>query len=1059
VSQTTYAYDETTPTSTSGMLSHVAVTGSRGNLTTITRLVQGTTTIHSTKTYYDTGMLSTEVDANGNPPTTYTYGTGSCGGAFPTQVTNAVGFNTMFTWDCNGGVMTGTTDPNNQTTSYSWTDPKYWRLTQITYPDGGQKTATYNTATTPWNIVQTTKITGTQTLTSKTIYDSSARVSQQQLTSDPEGTTYTNTTYDADGRLKSVSNPYRSTSESTYGLTSYLYDGLGRTTTVTRADNSTVTTSYSANQTTVTDEAGKQRTTQVDGLGRLTAAWEAPNTSGYNFETDYQYDSLGNLICAVQKGTDTSAFTNCASASSTWRPRSFTYDMLSRLLTATNPESGTITYTYDNNGNVLTKTFPKPNQTSPSTVITTNYSYDALNRLTKKTYTNSTTQISQYAYDGNSLSGCTVGAFTITSPTNLKGHRTEMCAGPSTSVWSYDPMGRVAQQNTKDLNSSNGTSTQSVIYKYYLDGELQTLTYPSGDVVTYTPTAAGRTSNVSDAANNYVAPPATAPMYTAGGLLVGMKNGTALSTQNGYNSRLQPVTLSAGITSATLMSISYNFHAGSGDNGNVFQIINNLDSTRSTAFQYDPLNRIQQANTITTTGANCWGEVYTIDAWGNLTNRAGVSGMTGCLTEPLNAAPASVKNQLSGPTYDAAGDVTNDGDGHTGVFDAESRLVAEAGVLYSYDADGQRMEKSNGTFYWYGAGGEVLAESDLNGNINEEYIFFGGARMARVDRPSGTVHYYFGDHLGSASVITDAVGNIQEQYFYYPYGGLVAQIGSDPNHYKFTGKERDAESGLDYFEARHYASSLGRFMQPDEFAGGPTDLFDTDEPASSALPYADINDPQSLNKYVYTYNNPLRYVDQNGHDIWDVIQGAANAFGSDLFGAGRTDGGNADHQLGQAIGDAGATVVGTGEALAGMGEEAVGLVLDAGGVTSPAGLALNAVGVVQIAQGAQGAAAGATHLLTAVAGGPKAADASTVTSNNQAANQNGERRGPSRKEEGHSVRHSTKKEARETAERRSADGRARHDPNPADGRGGHYHPNKTRNKGSEHHYYPKKRNP
>jgi YD repeat-containing protein len=115
--------------------------------------VQGTTTIHRTKTYYDTGKLSTEVDANGNPPTTYMYGTGSCGGAFPTQVTDAAGFNTLFTWDCNGGVMTGTTDANNQTTSYSWTDPKYWRLTQITYPDGGQKTAAYNTASTPWNIV------------------------------------------------------------------------------------------------------------------------------------------------------------------------------------------------------------------------------------------------------------------------------------------------------------------------------------------------------------------------------------------------------------------------------------------------------------------------------------------------------------------------------------------------------------------------------------------------------------------------------------------------------------------------------------------------------------------------------------------------------------------------------------------------------------------------------------------------------------------------------------------------------------------------------------------
>src|SRR5205823_4067407 len=68
--------------------------------------------------------------------------------------------------------------------------------------------------------------------------------------------------------------------------------------------------------------------------------------------TLYQYDPLNNLTCAVQKATDTTGFSTCAAAPATWRPRFFIYDWLSRLLTATNPESGTITFTYDNNGNV-----------------------------------------------------------------------------------------------------------------------------------------------------------------------------------------------------------------------------------------------------------------------------------------------------------------------------------------------------------------------------------------------------------------------------------------------------------------------------------------------------------------------------------------------------------------------------------------------------------------------------------------------------------------------------------------------------------------------------------
>jgi RHS repeat-associated protein len=83
---------------------------------------------------------------------------------------------------------------------------------------------------------------------------------------------------------------------------------------------------------------------------------------------------------------------------------------------------------------------------------------------------------------------------------------------------------------------------------------------------------------------------------------------------------------------------------------------------------------------------------------------------------------------------------------------------------------------------------------------------------------------------------------------------------------QFTGKERDAETGLDYFLARYYSGAQGRSLSPDEFKGGIVDPFTGQQVSQPGpLPYADITDPQTLNKYGYVRNNPLRYIDPDGH--------------------------------------------------------------------------------------------------------------------------------------------------------------------------------------------------
>ena len=362
----------------------------------------------------------------------------------PSSLTNALNQVTYYKYDSCTGLLATAKDPNGSVTTYSY--DSLGRSTEVLAPDGGYVKNTF--ADSPQQSVTTTELisaTGLVQLVSEVLLDGLSRVSQKELISDPDGPTYTPIVYDPLERVFQTYNPTRCSTpttncgESSWGLTSTFYDGLGRTCLVVPPDgtlpsgnacpvaspSNDIFTTYSGSCTTTTDQAGKSRKACVDAFGRLIQVFEDPAT--LNYESDYTYDAFNDLLSVSQKGGSTNP--------SYWRARTLTYDSLSRLTQSTNPESGTISYSYDANGNLLQKTSPAPNQTG-SVTVTLSYCYDALNRVTGKAYTAQTcsngllpTPLVSYFYDQSSYNGLTV--------TNGIGRRTGMSdqAGPGSLVF------------------------------------------------------------------------------------------------------------------------------------------------------------------------------------------------------------------------------------------------------------------------------------------------------------------------------------------------------------------------------------------------------------------------------------------------------------------------------------------------------------------------------------------------------------------------------------------------------------------------------------------------
>jgi RHS repeat-associated protein len=124
------------------------------------------------------------------------------------------------------------------------------------------------------------------------------------------------------------------------------------------------------------------------------------------------------------------------------------------------------------------------------------------------------------------------------------------------------------------------------------------------------------------------------------------------------------------------------------------------------------------------------------------------------------------------------------------------------------------------------------------------------------------VFFYHTDPAGTPLAITDSTGNVVWRADYKPFGEAQSITGTLKNNKQFIGKEKDKETGLHYFDARYYLDKTGRFTSPDPL--GPVD------PWTGKVNEKMLMNPQRLNRYAYGLNNPYRYIDPDGRDVWDI---------------------------------------------------------------------------------------------------------------------------------------------------------------------------------------------
>jgi RHS repeat-associated protein len=286
------------------------------------------------------------------------------------------------------------------------------------------------------------------------------------------------------------------------------------------------------------------------------------------------------------------------------------------------------------------------------------------------------------------------------------------------------------------------------------------------------------------------------------------------------------------------------------NNDNITQLVNGWRDTYSSwhseteSYGYDGLDRL--------TSASCtsWSHTYSYDKVGNRIGKDSVTYTINAVNEVTSLSDGTAL------TYDDNGNRTQKTKGTDTwdyTYDYENRLkkVEKNSVTleeYVYNGDGERLQvtENSVTSTYIRSGLDILYEENNNGTA--QYIYGPPGLLAKrttLNQETST-YYYHTDHLGSTRLVTDSNKNIVSAMTYHPFGMSSIEEGSE--NLLYNGKEKDS-TGLYYYGARYYDPDIGKFITRDQQRGS-------------------INSPQSLNRYAYCVNNPMKYIDPTGHDYF-----------------------------------------------------------------------------------------------------------------------------------------------------------------------------------------------